>query len=118
MSPRNLEKDMDDIFCKYLNFFTAKFYYKLIKKYNFKITFKKDFYKNCYSSLRLNTESFLISIKLKNNFMHKYDKKKIQRDYIYDAETYEKEDRDIILSFNKEFKKLINKKKNLLKVYI
>ena len=39
----NIEKDMDDIFCKYLNIFTSTYYYNLIKKYNYRINFKKIF---------------------------------------------------------------------------
>jgi len=106
----NIEKDMDDIFCKYLNIFTANYYYNLIKKYNYKITFKKDFYTNYSSSIRLHTESFLLSIKLQNKSINKFKNIKIKKDYFLDAKNWQKEDKECILSFSEQFHKFINSK--------
>jgi len=101
---------MDDIFCKYLNIFTANYYYNLIKKYNYKITFKKDFYTNYSSSIRLHTESFLLSIKLQNKSINKFKNIKIKKDYFLDAKNWQKEDKECILSFSEQFHKFINSK--------
>ena len=104
---------MDDIFCKYLNIFPSTYYYNLIKKYNYRINFKKDFYTNNYSSIRLHTESFLLSIKLKNKSINKFKNIKIKKDYFLDIKNWQKEDRECILSFSKQFHKFINSKKKI-----
>ncbi len=104
---------MDDIFCKYLNIFTANYYYNLIKKYNYRIAFKKDFYTNYSSSIRLHTESFLLSIKLQNKSINKFKNIKIKKDCFLDVKNWQKEDRECVASFSQQFHKFINSKKKI-----
>jgi len=103
---RTTELNLDDVGCDYLNILSSKTYQKIFERLNLKIIYSKDFYSNIKMSIRLNTKSCLVFIKVSN-----YKNKKIinyEKNEILNFKNYEIEDQKIIKEFNREYFNLIN----------
>ena len=111
---------MDTLGCDYIHFNHPKYYYKLAKKNNLRLIYKKDMYLNNKASLRITTPSCLtayimVSKKVRTNskvFEKKYD--------IFNDKLYLDEDRQTILKLkklNEDINNLIKKKNLSFKKY-
>ena len=106
---------MDTLGCDYIHFKHSRYYYKLAKKYNLRLIYKKDMYLNNKASLRITTPSCLTAyIKGSKKVITKF--KVFEKKYdIFNDKLYLNEDSQTILKIKKlngEINNLI-KKKNL-----